>query len=98
MVSGNSFTQDGCSDRHFDDILANPPTALIEGVRRTDQGGGGDEGLRRPVRRGFTAPQRRLVPVPAAHVEQDEAVGDRPETSWTDGGSHIAMGESPGVV
>ena len=78
IAYGNSFSEDHHEGERFDYLLANPPFG-VEWKKVEDEvkQRGRDQGLRRPLRRGAAADQRRLVPVPAAHDLQDEAARGR---------------------
>lgn len=92
MVFGNSFTQDGYPDRQFDYMLANPPygvdwKAYADPIKAEAATKGFDgrfgAGLPRISDGSFLFLQHMLSKM--------KPVADRPETSWTDGGSRIAI-------
>ena len=74
MAPGNSLTDDAFRGTRFDYMLANPPygvdwKAYADPIKAEALTAGGVE----PVPRRAAADQRRVVPVPAAHDQQDEA-------------------------
>ena len=71
---GDSFTADGLAGMRFDYLLANPPFGVEwKPEERFIRGRGREPRLRRPLRRRPAAHQRRLLPLSAAHDQQDEA-------------------------
>jgi type I restriction enzyme M protein len=73
---GNSFSEDRLEGDRFDYMLANPPFGVewkkVEPPIRAEAQ---TRGLRRPVRSGTAAHQRRLLPLSPAHDLEDEAGG-----------------------
>jgi type I restriction enzyme M protein len=92
MVQGNSLTQDGWSDKHFDYMLANPPYGvdwkgyaepIKDEAERLGFNGRFGAGLPRVSDGSFLFLQHMLSKM--------KPVDDRPETPWTDGGSKIGI-------
>jgi len=74
IVLGNSFSDDGFAGQRFDYLLANPPFGVErKKVERAIRDEHGFQGVRRALRGGAAAHQRRVDSVPAAHGRQDEA-------------------------
>jgi type I restriction enzyme M protein len=92
MVQGNSLTQDGWADKHFDYMLANPPYGVdwkgyAEPIKdeadRLGFNGRFGAGLPRVSDGSFLFLQHMLSKM--------KPVDDRPETAWVDGGSKIGI-------
>jgi type I restriction enzyme M protein len=92
MVQGNSLTQDGWADKHFDYMLANPPYGvdwkgyadpIKDEADRLGFNGRFGAGLPRVSDGSFLFLQHMLSKM--------KPVDDRPETSWIDGGSKIGI-------
>jgi type I restriction enzyme M protein len=92
MVQGNSLTQDGWADKHFDYMLANPPYGvdwkgyadpIKDEADRLGFNGRFGAGLPRVSDGSFLFLQHMLSKM--------KPVDDRPETPWVDGGSKIGI-------
>lgn len=92
MVQGNSLTQDGWADKHFDYMLANPPYGvdwkgyadpIKDEAERLGFNGRFGAGLPRVSDGSFLFLQHMLSKM--------KPVDDRPETPWIDGGSKIGI-------